>query len=155
MTSDCFVAFSKIFSLSKASNTPKAAAHEKGDAPKVLPIPASCIESMISDFPKTAASGNPPAIPLARVTISGTTLTVSAPTISQPPLAPTLIFLIPVCFVIGYYSIELIEMSWKIKEVSTEAGGLNYVYLQKTLIILFPMTLLLTYLYQLLSGKWK
>ena len=67
----------------------------------------------------------------------------------------SLIFLIPICFVIGYYSIELIEMSWRIKEVSTEAGGLNYVYLQKTLIILFPMTLLLTYLYQLLSGKWK
>ena len=67
----------------------------------------------------------------------------------------SLVFLIPVCFVIGYYSIELIEMSWKIKEISTEAGGLNYVYLQKTLIILFPMTLLLTYLYQLLSGKWK
>ena len=67
----------------------------------------------------------------------------------------SLVFLIPVCFVIGYYSIELIDMSWRIKEVSTEAGGLNYVYLQKTLIILFPMTLLLTYLYQLLSGKWK
>ena len=67
----------------------------------------------------------------------------------------SLIFLIPVCFVIGYYSIELIGMSWRIKEVSTEAGGLNYVYLQKTLIILFPMTLLLTYLYQLLIGKWK
>ena len=67
----------------------------------------------------------------------------------------SLVFLIPVCFVIGYYSIELIGMSWRIKEVSTEAGGLNYVYLQKTLIILFPMSLLLTYLYQLLSGKWK
>ena len=67
----------------------------------------------------------------------------------------SLVFLIPVCFVIGYYSIELIGMSWRIKEVSTEAGGLNYVYLQKTLIILFPMTLLLTYLYQLLGGKWK
>ena len=67
----------------------------------------------------------------------------------------SLIFLIPVCFVIGYYSIELIGMSWRIKEVSTEAGGLNYVYLQKTLIILFPISLLLTYLYQLLSGKWK
>ena len=67
----------------------------------------------------------------------------------------SLVFLIPVCFVIGYYSIELIGMSWRIKEVSTEAGGLDYVYLQKTLIILFPMTLLLTYLYQLLSGKWK
>ena len=32
----------------------------------------------------------------------------------------SLFFLIPVCFVIGFYSIELIEMSWKIKEVSTE-----------------------------------
>ena len=90
MISDCLVAFSKIFSLSKASNTPRAAAHETGDAPKVLPIPASCIESMISDFPKTAASGNPPAIPLARVTISGTTLTVSAPNIF--PVRPK-----PVC----------------------------------------------------------
>ena len=39
----------------------------------------------------------------------------------------SLVFLIPVCFIIGNYSIELIEMSWKIKEVSTEAGGLNYV----------------------------
>ena len=67
----------------------------------------------------------------------------------------SLVFLIPVCFIIGYYSIELIEMSWKIKEVSTEAGGLNYVYLQKTLIILFPITILLTYFYQLLSDKWK
>ena len=67
----------------------------------------------------------------------------------------SLVFLIPVCFIIGYYSIELIEMSWKTKEVSTEAGGLNYVYLQKTLIILFPITMLSTYLYRLLSGKWK
>ena len=64
-------------------------------------------------------------------------------------------FLLPVCFIIGFYSLELIEMSWRIKEVSTEAGGLDYVYLQKTLIILFPMTLLLTYLYQLLGGKRK
>ena len=49
----------------------------------------------------------------------------------------SLFFLLPVCFVIGFYSLELIEMSWKIREVSTEAGGLGYVYIQKTLIILF------------------
>ena len=67
----------------------------------------------------------------------------------------SLVFLIPVCFVIGYYSIELIEMSWKIKEVSTEAGGLNYVYLQKTLIALFPITIILTFICQLLGEKWK
>ena len=55
----------------------------------------------------------------------------------------------PMIFVIGYFSIDLIEMSWKIKETSTEAGGLNYVYIQKTLILLFPLSLLLTIIYQL------
>ncbi len=65
------------------------------------------------------------------------------------------LFLIPVCFVIGFYSFELIEMSWKIKEASTEAGGLKFVYIQKTLIILFPITLTLTLIFQLLDKKWK
>ena len=64
-------------------------------------------------------------------------------------------FLLPVCFVIGFYSIELIEMSWKIREVSTEAGGLAYVYIQKTLLILFPLTMILTFAYQLIYKKWK
>ena len=67
----------------------------------------------------------------------------------------SLFFLLPVCFVIGFYSLELIEMSWKIREVSTEAGGLNYVYIQKTLIILFPLTMILTFAYQLINKKWK
>ena len=60
-----------------------------------------------------------------------------------------ILFLTPMIFVIGYFSIDLIEMSWKIKEISTEAGGLNYVYIQKTLILLFPVSLLLTIIYQL------
>ena len=67
----------------------------------------------------------------------------------------SLFFLLPVCFVIGFYSLELIEMSWKIREVSTEAGGLGYVYIQKTLIILFPLTMILTFSYQLIHKKWK
>ena len=67
----------------------------------------------------------------------------------------SLFFLLPVCFVIGFYSLELIEMSWKIGEVSTEAGGLGYVYIQKTLIILFPLTMILTFAYQLIHKKWK
>ena len=67
----------------------------------------------------------------------------------------SLLFLLPVCFVVGFYSIDLIEMSWKIKEVSTEAGGLKYVYLQKTLVILFPITLTLTFIYQILTKKWN
>ena len=67
----------------------------------------------------------------------------------------SLLFLLPVCFVVGFYSIDLIEMSWKITEASTEAGGLKYVYLQKTLVILFPITLTLTFIYQILSKKWN
>tara|TARA_X000000950_G_scaffold287592_1_gene400580 strand:+ start:28619 stop:29089 length:471 start_codon:yes stop_codon:yes gene_type:complete len=67
----------------------------------------------------------------------------------------SLFFLVPVCFVVGFYSYELVEMSWKIKETSTEAGGLNFVYLQKSLVILFPLTLLATFLFQLLNRKWK
>ena len=58
----------------------------------------------------------------------------------------SLFFLIPVCFVVGFYSYELVEMSWKIKETSTEAGGLNFVYLQKSLVILFPLTLSLIHI---------
>ena len=54
-------------------------------------------------------------------------------------------------------------MAWRIKEVSTEAGGLGFVYIQKTLIILFPITLLLTLIYQftkslqatMIKRRWK
>ena len=66
-----------------------------------------------------------------------------------------ILFLVPMVFVIGYFSIDLVEMSWKIKEISTEAGGLNYVYIQKTLILLFPLSLLLTIIYQLREKLWK
>ena len=66
-----------------------------------------------------------------------------------------LLFLLPLCFVIGYFSIELINMAWRITEVSTEAGGLSFVYIQKTLIILFPITLLLTLVYQFIKNKWN
>jgi len=66
-----------------------------------------------------------------------------------------ILFLLPLCFVVGYFSIELIKMAWVIKEVSTEAGGLKFVYIQKTLIILFPITLTLTIIYQFIRKKWS
>ena len=44
------------------------------------------MESIISLFPTTAANGKPPAIPLAKVVISGETPTVFAPNIS--PVLP-------------------------------------------------------------------
>ena len=67
----------------------------------------------------------------------------------------SLLFLLPLCFVVSYYSIELIYMAWKIKEVSTEAGGLGFVYIQKTLIASFPITLLITLFYQFIKNKWN
>ena len=73
------------------------------------------------------------------------------------PVAFTLgvLFLLPVCFVIGYFSIELIDMAWEIREVSTEAGGLAFVYIQKTLIVLFPITLLITFVHHLNKDRWN
>ena len=54
-----------------------------------------------------------------------------------------ILFLLPVILVTIFYSFEFVEMSWKISEISTEAGGLKYVYVQKTLILLLPISLLL------------
>ena len=66
-----------------------------------------------------------------------------------------LLFLLPLIAVTFYYSLETIEASWKMAEASTEAGGLAYVYIQKTLIILFPLTLLAALITKLSITKWK
>ena len=65
------------------------------------------------------------------------------------------IFLLPIVSFILFYSADLIGMSWKIKEISTEAGGLPYVYIQKTLIVLFPLTLLFAFISFLYKSLWK
>ena len=66
-----------------------------------------------------------------------------------------ILFLLPIILVILFYSFEFIEMSWKINEISTEAGGLKYVYVQKTLILLLPVSLLLALVKILRTYKWK
>jgi TRAP-type mannitol/chloroaromatic compound transport system permease small subunit len=66
-----------------------------------------------------------------------------------------LLFLLPLIAVTFFYSIETIEASWKMGETSTEAGGLAYVYIQKTLMILFPLTLLAALINQFIKTKWK
>ena len=65
------------------------------------------------------------------------------------------IFLLPVALIIVFYSIELISMSWKIRETSTEAGGLGYVFIQKTFIFLFPITLFAAFINQIIKTVWK
>ncbi|MDA0775251.1 MAG: TRAP transporter small permease subunit [Proteobacteria bacterium] len=66
-----------------------------------------------------------------------------------------LLFLLPLIAVTFFYSLETIEASWRMSEASTEAGGLAYVYIQKTLIILFPLTLLAALINKFLKTKWK
>ena len=66
-----------------------------------------------------------------------------------------LVFLLPLIAITFLYSIETIEASWEMSETSTEAGGLAYVYIQKTLMILFPLTLLAALINQFIKTKWK
>ena len=65
------------------------------------------------------------------------------------------LFLLPIITVTFVYSLETIEASWKMKEVSTEAGGLAYVFIQKTFLVLFPITLMASLINHLLKIKWK
>jgi len=49
----------------------------------------------------------------------------------------SLFLLLPVCAFIFYISFDYVQMSWRIMEQSPEAGGLPFVYLSKTFILLF------------------
>ena len=63
-------------------------------------------------------------------------------------------FVLPVVFIISFYSIDFIKLSWLLKESSTEPGGLKTVYLHKTIILLFPLVLFLAAVKQL-KELWK
>ena len=64
------------------------------------------------------------------------------------------LFVLPVVFIISFYSIDFIKLSWLLKEASTEPGGLKTVYLHKTIILLFPLVLFLAAVKQL-KELWK
>ncbi|WP_062267786.1 TRAP transporter small permease subunit [Endozoicomonas arenosclerae] len=55
----------------------------------------------------------------------------------------TLFLLFPVCLFIGYMSFDYVSRSWAIMETSPDPGGLPLVYLLKTLILVFVVTMLL------------
>ena len=63
-------------------------------------------------------------------------------------------FVLPVIFIISFYSVDFIKLSWLLKESSTEPGGLKTVYLHKTIILIFPLVLLLAAVRQL-KELWK
>ena len=56
--------------------------------------------------------------------------------------------------VLGYYAIDFVAASWSVKEISTEPGGLSIVYIQKSLIFLFPLVLAFTGIKELYKS-WK
>ena len=66
-----------------------------------------------------------------------------------------IIFLLPVSLVIFIYSLDLVTMSWAIQETSTEPGGLPFVFIQKSFIFLFPLTLISAFIYKAHKILWK
>ena len=56
-------------------------------------------------------------------------------------LLGTLFLLLPVCIAIFMLSFDYVMTSWTIMEKSAEAGGLPFVYLNKTLLLLLTITL--------------
>ena len=50
-----------------------------------------------------------------------------------------LLLLMPTCFVIFYYAFPYVSDSWSVYEGSREAGGLEGVFLLKTIILIFPV----------------
>lgn len=60
-----------------------------------------------------------------------------------------LLLLIPVCLFFFFISLDYVVSSWSIMEKSSEAGGLPLVFVNKTLLLLLPITLLMQGLSQL------
>ena len=54
-----------------------------------------------------------------------------------------LFLLLPVCVFIFFISIDYVLVSWRIMEKSPEAGGLPFVFLSKSYLLLLSVTLLL------------
>lgn len=58
-------------------------------------------------------------------------------------LLGTLLLLWPMCLFILFVSWEYVAVSWALLETSNEPGGLPFVYLLKSLLILMPLLLIL------------
>ncbi|MFI8381223.1 TRAP transporter small permease subunit [Pseudomonas sp. NPDC079086] len=55
----------------------------------------------------------------------------------------TLFFLLPVCLFLGWASWDYVSNSWSTLEGSSESGGLKFVYLQKSIILVLVISLVL------------
>ena len=66
-------------------------------------------------------------------------------------LIGNLIFLQPMLWVILLVSLEYVSFSWEIKEISAEPGGLPFVYLYKSVIVISTVLLLMQSFANILS----
>jgi len=55
----------------------------------------------------------------------------------------TLVFLLPVCVLLLMMSWDYVAASWSIRETSSDPGGLPWVWLLKTLLLILPVMLIL------------
>ena len=58
-------------------------------------------------------------------------------------LVGTLLILFPVCLTLFYFSWDYVTAAWAIREGSQQTGGLPYLYLLKTCLLLLPLLLFL------------
>lgn len=68
---------------------------------------------------------------------------MSAKSKAKVNLAGAFFLLIPFSLFIVFICFDYVTQSWQIQEQSPEAGGLAFVYLNKTLLLLMPINLLL------------
>ncbi|WP_232305580.1 TRAP transporter small permease subunit [Gilvimarinus polysaccharolyticus] len=66
----------------------------------------------------------------------------------------TLVFTLPFAIFVGWISLDFVAGSWHVTERSTDAGGLAYVYLLKSLVLVFAVSLTLAALAELLRASW-
>lgn len=67
-------------------------------------------------------------------------------------MAGFLILLLPVCVFLIIYSLDYVIFNWKIKEGSSQPGGLPYLYMLKTLLLALPISLIIQGLAQFLHN---
>jgi TRAP-type mannitol/chloroaromatic compound transport system permease small subunit len=66
----------------------------------------------------------------------------------------TLLFLLPVCLYLGWASWDYVGNSWATLEGSSESGGLKFVYLQKSIILVLVFSLVLQGIANLIKSAY-
>lgn len=69
-------------------------------------------------------------------------------------LLGSLFLLLPVCLYLGWASWDYVTNSWATKEISNETGGLRFVYLQKSIILLLAAGMSLQGLSNLIKAAY-